>query len=59
MNKDIKNHNDKGQLHGYQERYDNNKLAIRINMYNGLPNGYLEYHLKQTLQSKRTTYHIT
>lgn len=53
MNKDIRNHNRKGLLHGYQERYNNNKLMIRINMYNGNLNGYHENHI-----IKRTTYNI-
>ena len=52
-NLDIENYNSKDELHGYQERYNNNKLMIRINMYNGNLNGYYENHI-----IKRTTYNI-
>lgn len=50
MNKDIKNVNDKGQLHGYQERYTNYyeceqyKLWYRANFKNNILIGYYENH---------------
>ena len=53
MKQDIDNYNDKGQRHGYQELYNNNKLILRIKMYNGNLNGYYENHI-----IKHTTYNI-
>ena len=44
MNKDIKNYNNKGQLHGYQEWYVNNKIYYRGIRKNNKPIGYEEYH---------------
>ena len=52
--KDIKNYNDKGQYHGYQEIYNwNNKLWVRDNYKNGNKIGYQENHL-----FKATSYFI-
>lgn len=45
MNKDIRNHNIKGETHGYQEfYYVNNKLSLRANFKNGSGLGYVEMH---------------
>ena len=43
--KTIRNHNKKGQQHGYQERYWDNKLSYRGNMKNNESIKYTEYHL--------------
>jgi hypothetical protein len=40
----IINYNNKGQLHGYYKRYDNNIITIRTIMKNNKPIGYEEYH---------------
>ena len=49
--KDIRNYNNKGQQHGYQEIYlYDDKLYYRTNYKNDKEIGYEEYHLiKQTL----------
>ena len=46
-NKDIKNKNDKGQYHGYQEwwRHVRPKIQLRGNMKNGNFIGYVEDHM--------------
>ena len=46
-NKEIKNYNDKGQFHGYQEWYwyNNDKLWFRGNFKNKILIGYNENHL--------------
>ena len=47
--KDIDPTNLKGQLHGYQEWYDDDKLVLRGHSKNDMDIGYQEYHrLKQT-----------
>lgn len=48
-NKNIKNKNDKGKIHGYQEVYSRtNKLDIRVVYKNGLFIGYRETHQWKT-----------
>lgn len=48
-NKNIKNKNDKGKIHGYQEVYSRtNKLDIRVVYKNGLFIGYRESHQFKT-----------
>jgi hypothetical protein len=42
--KDIKNYNDKGKLHGYQEWYCYDKLSLKGNIKNGRLIGYIEYN---------------
>ena len=42
--KDIINYNNKGQLHGYYERYYYSVLTIRSTMKNNRCIGYEEYH---------------
>jgi hypothetical protein len=44
MTKDIRNKNNKGQSHGYQEWYGDNKLVLRGNFKNGNRIGYEELH---------------
>ena len=44
MNKEIKNINDKGLYHGYQQWFINNKHRLRGNFKNNSMVGYLEYH---------------
>ena len=51
--KDIRNYNKKGQYHGYQELYWDNKLSYRGNMKNYLRIGYTEYHM-----AKQTNFYI-
>jgi hypothetical protein len=54
MKKDIRNHNSKGECHGYQEvYYVNGKLSFRGNFKNGSGIGYFEMH-----HSKLTDYCI-
>jgi hypothetical protein len=45
--KDIKNYNDKGKEHGYQEwwRYIDSTIQLRGNMKNGDCIGYVEDHM--------------
>jgi hypothetical protein len=52
--KTIRNHNKKGQQHGYQERYWDNKLSYRGNTKNNKSIKYTEYHLV-----KRTRFYIS
>jgi hypothetical protein len=52
MKQDIEPRNNKGNYHGYQERYINNEIYIRANLKNGMNIGYHEYHPK-----KLTRYH--
>ena len=55
MKQDIRNKNDKGQLHGYQERYfTDNTIQVRLIVKNGHFIGYIEWHL-----TKQTQYNIT
>lgn len=57
MNKDIDNYNNKGELHGYQERYligIKNVLLIRTNIANNKIIGYYELHGYK----KKTRFHI-
>ena len=42
--KDIKNYNDKGLWHGYQERYSSDKLYLRAIYKHGQEIGYEEWH---------------
>jgi len=50
QNKDIKTFNDKGEYHGYQEWYDNNKPFLRCMAKNSKVVGYSEwYESKQTM----------
>ena len=51
--KDIINYNNKGQLHGYYERYYYSVLTIRSTMKNNRCIGYEEWHAV-----KETTYYI-
>ena len=54
MSKDIINHNRKGLLHGYQERYNYyDRLLVRGNSKNDKDIGYNEWH-----HNKRTSYYI-
>jgi len=54
-NKDIRNYNDKGDLHGYQEWYwHNDEFNLRGVWKNGRPIGYDERH-----NWKITIYYIT
>jgi hypothetical protein len=48
MKKSIRNHNKKGQTHGYQEWYapTSNKLWYRANYKNGEQIGYMESNWK-------------
>ncbi len=58
MNKEIKNINSKGDLHGYQVRYligIKDTLLVRTNMRNNKLIGYHEYHGDN---NKQTRYHI-
>ena len=49
MKKSIRNHNKKGQTHGYQEGYYVNKLLFRATYKNMKHVGYSEWHgMKQT-----------
>ncbi len=52
--KDITNRNDKGQRHGYQERYwYNGNLGVKCFYNNGTHVDYVEwYHLKGKLARK-------
>ena len=52
MNKDIKNYNSKGQIHGYYMLYIENRL-IRCNYKFDSISGYRENHLM-----KRTQFYI-
>jgi hypothetical protein len=50
MNKDIKNFDENGNCHGYQERYSGitpNKLLYRVNYKRGNEIGYEEWHDKE------------
>ncbi len=51
--KTITNSNEKGQDHGYQEFYVNNKLLLRVCCKNNQAIGYEEQHY-----FKETTYYI-
>jgi len=45
LDKRIRNHNSKGECHGYQEiYYVNGKLSFRANFKNGSGIGYVEMH---------------
>jgi hypothetical protein len=48
MKKDIKNYNENGNLHGYQELYSllstPNKLLYRGIVKNDIESGYIEWH---------------
>lgn len=46
--KEISNHNEKGEIHGYQEWYapSSNKLWLRGNWKNDEPIGYVESNWK-------------
>lgn len=45
MKQNIRNINSKGELNGYQERYNvDGKLAYRGNYKNNIDIGYQEYH---------------
>ena len=48
MKKHIENHNEKGEIHGYQQWYtpNTNKLWLRGNMKNNEPIGYFESNWK-------------
>ncbi len=52
-NKQIRNYNDKGSYHGYQQWYYDDKLWFRGNSKHGLNLGYIENHTV-----KRTTFVI-
>lgn len=52
--KQIVTKNYKGQFHGYQEWYANNKLAIRGMAKNGQQLGYVECHGVNCLSLKST-----
>lgn len=55
MDKEIRNKNNKGKHHGYQEWYHtNNKIVLRGNMKNGDCIGYVEDHMP----IKMTEYYI-
>ena len=58
VNKDIEPRNTKGEVHGYQERYHNNKLYVRCNYKNGLGVGYYEWHLQSYDYQLQTRFHI-
>ena len=50
IKQNIFSHNSKGQNHGYQERYADNKLYFRGSLKNGKIHGYVERTWgKQTL----------
>ena len=52
--KEIVNYNNKGQLHGYQEWYtDNKKISHRGNWRNNKMIGYIEWY-----GTKETNFHI-
>jgi len=53
QNKDIRTFNSKGERHGYQELYNNNKSFIRCTYKNNLVMGYFEWHL-----GEQTRFHI-
>jgi hypothetical protein len=44
----IRNYNEKGETHGYQEWYVNGKISLRTKYKNGKFIGYQEWHNKQT-----------
>lgn len=46
--KSIRNYNKKGQLHGYNERYNNDKISLRGNWKNDTRIGYTESHWAKT-----------
>ncbi len=49
MNEDIKNFDENGNWHGYQQRYWSNNLWYRGKWKNHYPIGYLEdHHVKLT-----------
>ena len=60
MNKDITNHNDKGEHHGYQQWYDIHGLWYRGNHKNDKPIGYTEsnWNTKIGLPETEVEYHI-
>jgi len=60
MNKDIDNHNAKGDLHGYNEWYNvDGSLRIRTNWKNDKEIGYEEFHGYHRLyNNKQTNYYI-
>lgn len=47
-NKNIRNYNEKEELHGYQEWHVNGNLYIRVKCKHNLRIGYEEWHNKQT-----------
>ncbi len=53
--KDINNFNKKGQRHGYQELYEDDKLWIRSNYKNGEPIGYIEINTSEGVIGKKGT----
>jgi hypothetical protein len=55
MKQDITTSNTKGKLHGYQERYDGDKLGTRTFWKNGVRIAYHEWHHKNF---KATRYFI-
>jgi hypothetical protein len=50
---EIRNFNNKKQIHGYQERYNTYGLSYRGNWKNAMAVGYHEYH-----QGKQTRFQI-
>jgi hypothetical protein len=54
MGKHIKNLNDKGDLHGYQEWYDNHGLWLRGIVKNGIEIGYEEINWDKAIGEEHT-----
>lgn len=61
MNKDITNHNDKGEHHGYQQWYDIHGLWYRGKHKNDKPIGYTEsnWNTKIGLPETEVEFYIT
>ena len=53
MIKEIKQFNNKGQYHGYQQWYWLDKLELRVKYNHGFEIGYEEWHIY-----KQTKYYI-
>jgi hypothetical protein len=45
-NKNIKTNDSKGEFHGYQEWYKDDKLWVRANAKHGRGFGYQEWHIE-------------
>jgi hypothetical protein len=51
----IRNHNEKGEIHGYQKWYDDGELWLRGYMKNGQEIGYEETNWDGAIGDKHTT----